>query len=87
NQIIKGAETTASKIVIRDYQDPNPEPLIIIDRFVVEKAKLDNFRLDEIKSIKTLADTTAVQLYGARGRNGVILIESKLSKKKVKRRL
>ena len=56
-QIIRGTENTTSKLIIRDYQDSNPEPLIIIDRFVIEKVKLDNFRLDEIKSIKTLADT------------------------------
>ncbi len=28
-QIAKGSENTDTKIAIRDYQDPNPEPLII----------------------------------------------------------
>ncbi len=55
----------------------NIDPLIIIDG--VESSKLDLSRLnaDDIESFSVLKDATATAMYGARGANGVIVVESK----------
>ncbi len=55
----------------------NVDPLILIDG--VESSKLDLARLnpDDIDSFSVLKDATATAMYGARGANGVILVETK----------
>ncbi len=55
----------------------NIDPLILIDG--VESSKLDLSRLnpDDIESFSVLKDATATAMYGARGANGVILVETK----------
>ena len=50
------------------------EPLIIIDGF---PRSLNKTTLEEIESISVLKDGAATALYGARGANGVILINTK----------
>ena len=72
---------------IRHNGNSNSDPLIVLDGVIVNKAQLVNFKLDDVKSIKTINDTTAVQLYGVRAVSGVINIKSKLSKRKVKKKL
>ncbi len=58
-------------------QGANIDPLILIDG--VESSKLDLARLnpDDIDSFSVLKDATATAMYGARGANGVILVETK----------
>lgn len=72
---------------IRHNGNSNSDPLIVLDGVIVNKAQLVNLKLDDVKSIKTINDTTAVQLYGVRAVSGVINIKSKLSKRKVKKKL
>ena len=55
----------------------NLDPLILLDG--VESSKLDLARLnpDDIESFSVLKDATATSMYGARGANGVIIVETK----------
>ena len=55
----------------------NIDPLILIDG--VESSKLDLSRIapEDIESFSVLKDASATAMYGARGANGVILIETK----------
>ncbi len=55
----------------------NHDPLILLDG--VESSKLDLARInpDDIDSFTVLKDATATSMYGARGANGVIIVETK----------
>ena len=69
----------------------NAQPLIVIDGVIVDQQYdrtmvhdgfyndiLTSFNVNEIKSVKVMANGTAI--YGAKGANGVILIETKRNK-------
>lgn len=55
----------------------NTDPLILLDG--VESSKLDLARInvDDIESFSVLKDASATAMYGARGANGVILVQTK----------
>ena len=55
----------------------NIDPLILIDN--VESSKLDLSRIspEDIESFTVMKDASATAMYGARGANGVILVETK----------
>ena len=52
-------------------------PLIVVDGF---RRALDNVTLEEIESIQVLKDGAATALWGTRGANGVVLINTKRGK-------
>lgn len=49
-------------------------PLYIIDGFPVEAEDINNFNVNDIKSVEILKDASSTAIYGSRGANGVILI-------------
>lgn len=55
-------------------------PLILLDNVEVTSDDLARVQPDDIASFSILKDATAAALYGARGANGVILIETKEGK-------
>lgn len=55
-------------------------PLYVIDGFPVEDFGSGAINPDDIESINILKDASATAIYGARGANGVILIETKKGK-------
>ncbi|NII29374.1 TonB-dependent receptor [Pseudoflavitalea sp. X16] len=52
-------------------------PLYVIDGFPTEYLQLSAINPEDIKSINVLKDASATAIYGARGANGVIVIETK----------
>ena len=52
-------------------------PLIIMDGFEITLTKLMDYNDEEIESITILKDASATAIYGSRGANGVIVIETK----------
>ncbi|NGF55775.1 TonB-dependent receptor [Parapedobacter sp. SGR-10] len=52
-------------------------PLYVIDGFPVEEYSSSSLNPDDIESINILKDASATSIYGARGANGVIVIETK----------
>jgi TonB-dependent SusC/RagA subfamily outer membrane receptor len=52
------------------------EPLILVDGFTVDANSLESMPTSQIKSINVIKDGGAA-IYGARGANGVVLIETK----------
>ena len=52
-------------------------PLIIMDGFEISLTKLMDYNEEEIESITILKDASATAIYGSRGANGVIVIETK----------
>jgi TonB-dependent SusC/RagA subfamily outer membrane receptor len=56
-------------------------PLYILDNKEIEYADLNKIDTEKIQSITVLKDAASTAKYGARGVNGVIIIESKDAKK------
>ncbi|NGM89931.1 SusC/RagA family TonB-linked outer membrane protein, partial [Parapusillimonas sp. SGNA-6] len=52
-------------------------PLYVIDGFPVEDLSLMAINPDDVKSINVLKDASATAIYGSRGANGVVVIETK----------
>ncbi|WP_131707575.1 hypothetical protein [Chryseobacterium angstadtii] len=53
------------------------QPLILLDDKKISEERMKKINSDQVKSIKVLSGEGAVKLYGNKGRNGVIVIESK----------
>jgi len=61
-------------------QKPEKTPdkaLIILDGKVIDKAKMDDMNPDDIYSVNILKGKDATDIYGKKGKNGVVLITSK----------
>lgn len=52
-------------------------PLIILDGFEISLTKLMDYNDEEIESINILKDAAATAIYGSRGANGVIVVQTK----------
>ncbi|MCQ2184126.1 MAG: TonB-dependent receptor [Bacteroidales bacterium] len=58
-------------------------PLYVIDGFPMEDFSMSSLNPEDIKSISILKDASAGAIYGARGANGVVIIETKTGAGKV----
>lgn len=67
NVLIRGANSVT--------QDNSP--LYVVDGFPTEDFSMNSLSPEDIKSISILKDASAGAIYGARGANGVIIIETK----------
>lgn len=72
NIVIRGSNT------ISDSSDGSP--LYVIDGFPMEDPDLAAYNPNDIESIDVLKDASATAIYGARGANGVIIINTKRGK-------
>jgi TonB-linked SusC/RagA family outer membrane protein len=52
-------------------------PLIILDGFEITLEKMRDLNNDEVKSITILKDASATAIYGSKGANGIVVIETK----------
>ncbi len=52
-------------------------PLVIMDGFEISLSKLMDYNDEEIENITILKDASATAIYGSRGANGVIVVQSK----------
>ncbi|MDP5232034.1 MAG: carboxypeptidase-like regulatory domain-containing protein [Cellulophaga sp.] len=66
-----------------NWNDINQEeqPLIVIDGEITENSALKNLNPDIIESLSVLKDKSATEVYGEKGKNGVIIITTKNKKK------
>jgi TonB-linked SusC/RagA family outer membrane protein len=55
----------------------NSDPLFVVDGIVGVKNALHNLNPNDIESIDVLKDASATAIYGTRGANGVIIIQTK----------
>ncbi len=77
-----GQPGTTPQIVIRGGGSltQSNAPLYVIDGFPIEDLDPSTINNDDIESINILKDASATAIYGARGSNGVIIIETKKGK-------
>ena len=64
-----------SKIVFNNSN--NKKPLIIIDGKIVTQSKMDKLDADKIESVSVLKGASATEIYGDKGKDGVIIIKTK----------
>lgn len=63
---------------MKDKYQTNPnQPLFIVDGFEQSIEKVMDMDMNRVESITTLKDATAKALYGSKGANGVVVIETK----------
>ncbi|WP_099291552.1 SusC/RagA family TonB-linked outer membrane protein [Butyricimonas sp. Marseille-P3923] len=63
---------------MKDKYQTNPnQPLFIVDGFEQTIEKVMDMDMNRVESITTLKDATAKALYGSKGANGVVVIETK----------
>lgn len=55
-------------------------PLYVVDGFPIEDFNASSINPDDIESISVLKDASATAIYGTRGANGVIILETKKGK-------
>ena len=55
-------------------------PLYVIDGFPIEDFNTSSLNMNDIESINVLKDASSTAIYGSRGANGVIVIETKKGK-------
>ena len=68
----------SSMLGLRDELDADPnQPLFIVDGFEQTIEKVMDMDMNRVESITTLKDATAKALYGSKGANGVVVIETK----------
>ncbi len=75
----EGQPGSAMNIVIRGGNSltQSNSPLYVIDGFPMEDPSLAAINPQDIKSMNILKDASATAIYGSRGANGVIVIETK----------
>ncbi|MEL7121807.1 MAG: M56 family metallopeptidase [Bacteroidota bacterium] len=84
------AEKANSKVRIRhQYADQDSlQPLFVIDGKIMDKNRKDiliELEPKDIKTITVLKDANAVAIYGSRGKDGVIIITTKLKQDHLKK--
>lgn len=63
---------------IRGASDPIDNPLFVLDEEVIDKKELDAIAPEQIESISVLKDKSATAVYGDKGKNGVVLVTTKM---------
>lgn len=63
---------------LRGTSDVIGNPLFVLDGVVVSKKELDAVAPEEIESIAVLKDKSATAIYGEKGKNGVVLLTTKI---------
>lgn len=73
-----GVPGASMKIRVRGSNSVNKsnDPLYVVDG-VVRESGLDGINPDDIKSMQVLKDASSTAIYGARGANGVVLVQTK----------
>lgn len=74
---IRGTSSLPIRSIGESASNAVNTPLIIMDGFEISLTKLMDYNDDEIASINILKDAAATAIYGSRGANGVIVVNSR----------
>lgn len=80
NIVVTGYRTQSDTIKLRG----NVKPLIIIDNQESTQEELNKLNPENIASISVLKDSSSTEIYGAKGKDGTILVITKQGKDNVK---
>lgn len=62
---------------VSSFEGSRSSPLILIDGFEATTSDLARLQPDDIESFSVMKDATATVLYGARGANGILIVNTK----------
>ncbi len=84
-KIITNSKGEKQEVYIAKRNDflQNP-PLFLLDDKEITKEQMNNIATDDIQSITVLKDKSATELYGEKGKNGVVIIHLKENVKNLK---
>ena len=75
--------SASKRIIISDYIDPNPYPLIVLNGVPIHPDSIYNtlnkILMKDVYFVTILLKKNATAMYGSKGTNGVILISTELS--------
>jgi len=76
---LSGQPGEESDIIIRGGNSITQDnsPLYVVDGFPIEGFSLSSINPEEIAELRVLKDASATSIYGSRGANGVVIIETK----------
>lgn len=76
---LSGQPGEESDIIIRGGNSITQDnsPLYVVDGFPIEGFSLSSINPEEIAELQVLKDASATSIYGSRGANGVVIIETK----------
>lgn len=79
DSILPIQSTGIGNIVIRGFKGDSAshKPLKIVDGVTISDEEYQKLNVDDIQSFSVLRDNSAIQMYGDKGKNGVLLIETK----------
>lgn len=72
--------TTSFSDMKDQYQTSPNQPLFIVNGFEQSLTKVLDLDMNQVKSVTILKDATAKAIYGSKGANGVVVIETELPK-------
>ena len=65
-----------------------PDPLILVDGHQLTKEKfIENFEFEDIESYSTISDSLTFQMFDQKTWGGIIIIETNLTERKLKKKL
>ncbi len=76
---LRGTSAISQNLQSEYQYDPN-QPLFILDGFETTLEKIIDLDMSLIESITLLKDATAKAIYGSKGANGVVVVETRLPK-------
>lgn len=75
--------SVSKRIIINDYIDPNPYPLIALNGVPIHPDSiyytLNKISMKDVYFVKILLKKNATVMYGSKGINGIILISTEIS--------
>ena len=72
---MRGSSTISN--VQSEYASNANQPLFILDGFETTLTRIMDLDMNQVESVTTLKDATAKAIYGSKGANGVVVIETK----------
>ena len=72
---MRGSSTISN--VQSEYASNANQPLFILDGFETTLTRIMDLDMNQVESVTTLQDATAKAIYGSKGANGVVVIETK----------
>lgn len=74
---MRGSSTISTTDVQSQYASNANQPLFILDGFETTLTRVMDLDMNQVASVTTLKDATAKAIYGSKGANGVVVIETK----------
>ncbi|MGC3978912.1 MAG: TonB-dependent receptor plug domain-containing protein [Paludibacteraceae bacterium] len=73
----KDSTKTTVKVIVKDFKNSDDKPLYILNGKITSPEGMKEIDPNDIESIDVLKEKSATEIYGDKGKNGVILITTK----------